>query len=101
MRKDTDKIKEERLAMNIVYQIGDAIDEEIKKGSDIVTARQNTNDGCIDFVSTLIQESNEEAVGGFATWLGRKQDKESNFFDGACLLEYLDYVKEYLKKGSK
>lgn len=47
----------ERLAMNIVYQIGDALYEALPKDvahEHFVTARQATNDIAIDFVKNLI-----------------------------------------------
>lgn len=74
MTETKDKIKEiEMLAMNIVFQIGDALGEGLKKKKDFVLARQNTNDDCIDFVMNLIAESNREAykkgVKDFAKYL--------------------------------
>lgn len=51
-RKGTWEEEKEHIAMNIVYQIGDALSEA--KANDFVGKRQETNDMCIDFVKKFL-----------------------------------------------
>lgn len=56
--------REEKIAMNIVYQIGDLLSEALPKNiahKYFVDARQKTNDKAIDFVKTFIEKEKKEA----------------------------------------
>lgn len=51
-QEDVKNMELERVAMNIVHQIGDALSEA--KAEDFVGKRQETNDKCIDFVYKIL-----------------------------------------------
>ena len=56
---DTERPEAEAIAMNIVFQIGDALYDALPKDiahKYFVTARQATNDVAIDFATKLINE---------------------------------------------
>lgn len=77
--------RSERIAMNIVHQIGDALYEALPPDvahEHFVTARQQTNDVAIDFAMKLIDQlltAQREAI----LALGEGLEKETGMFPKA------------------
>ena len=60
---------------------------------------ENVRESVVKELQALIEKREREAVEGFATWLGKKQDKESGFFDNCCVDEYMSETEEYFEGG--
>ena len=90
----------EKTAMNIVHQIGDALDNKLKDGMDIVSARQITNDVCIDFVIRMIQAQSkryaDDRVKEFASWCDLDQEV---IFNHPHFIQ--DYAEQFINQNTE